>query len=73
MARNPAGWKARMLAPNASTDSCGGSSDPPALGASQASTVNSSDSPSSCRRQVVGPSPTHPWRRTSGGPSPARS
>src|SRR6266496_1438109 len=51
----------------------GGSDDPPAPGASQATTVNSPQSPSSCRRHVAGPSPTYPCRRTSGGPLPARS
>ena len=34
--------------------------DPPAPGASHATTVNSSQSASSCRRHVAGPSPTYP-------------
>ena len=48
----------------------GGSSDRPQPGASQATTVNSSARSAIARRHTR-PSDTPPWRRTTGGPSPA--
>ncbi|XBV22790.1 hypothetical protein ABN611_30025 [Kribbella sp. HUAS MG21] len=53
--------------------SSGGSVDPPAPGASQAVTVNWSDSPSSWLLHVERASPTKPWTRTTSGPAPMRS
>src|SRR4029453_15568796 len=51
----------------------GGSDDLPAPGASQATTVYSSDSASIWCRHTDGPSPTYPWSSTTGAPVPARS
>ena len=48
----------------------GGSEEAPAPGASQATTLNSSERSSSCRRQQR-ESQRKPWRSTSGAPSPA--
>ena len=65
--------RARQSAYPAIPKRSGGSDDRPAPGASHAMTVKSSESASSCGHQVDAPSPTYPWRRSSGGPAPTRS
>src|SRR5687768_14549296 len=63
---------ARQPAYSGIRNDSGGSDEFPHPGASQATTVNSSESPSSCRPHSRW-STRPPWMRTSGGPTPWRS
>src|SRR5437879_813381 len=61
---------ARQTAQSVIVNGSGGSEDSPAPGASQATTVNRSDSSSNSRRHTR-ESQRKPWRSTNGGPFPA--
>lgn len=61
---------ARQTAQSVIANGSGGSEDSPAPGASQATTVNRSDSSSNSRRHTR-ESQRKPWRSTNGGPFPA--
>src|SRR5215218_2867661 len=66
MARKPVGWKARMAAP---PNRSGGSEEPPAPGASRATTVTSSLSSSTPTLSIALPLATWPpdWAERVGG------